>query len=155
MQFKRCNKCNQDLPRSEFSKHGNGLQSKCKACNRLYQKAHYRANKADYIAKAAIWMDARLTENAIKVLAYFESHPCVDCGETDPLVLQFDHVRGKKMHEVSKMWKNGSRWELIAAEMAKCEVRCANCHWRRHALARGWRKAALIGLATSRAPLPL
>jgi hypothetical protein len=144
MDLKRCNTWGLDLPLAEFSKHRNGRQSKCKPCNRIYQRAHYQANKADYIARAALWMDARRHENAVRVLAYFKSHPCIDCGESDALVLQFDHVRGQKVHEVSAMLKNGTKRERIVSEMAKCEVRCANCHWRRHAKEIGWRKVALI-----------
>jgi hypothetical protein len=34
---------------------------------------------------------------------YFKTHPCVDCGEPNPLKLSFDHVRGKKAFAVSSM----------------------------------------------------
>lgn len=61
------------------------------------------------------------------IVKYLNSHPCVDCGETDWLVLQFDHVRGKKSFNIS--YRIGSyKWETIKAEIAKCDVRCANCH---------------------------
>lgn len=62
---------------------------------------------------------------------YLCKHPCIDCGEKDPIVLDFDHVRGKKKWNVSRM---GSTWtyslQKIAEEIAKCDVRCANCHRR-------------------------
>jgi hypothetical protein len=33
----------------------------------------------------------------------------------------------------------GYSWEKIEAEISKCEVRCANCHRKRHAkLRRAW-----------------
>ncbi len=133
-----------DRDLSEFAKHGKGLQSKCKPCNRIYQRSHYLANKPDYIAKAAVWMAVRRDRNALRILEYFSRHPCVDCREGDPIVLQFDHVRGEKVREVSEMLRNGTPWEKIETEIAKCDVRCANCHWRRHAKAIGWRKLALI-----------
>lgn len=52
---------------------------------------------------------------------------CVDCGERDPIVLQFDHVTGAKKGSVSKFLS--SRTALVR-ELAKCQIRCANCHVR-------------------------
>ena len=54
---------------------------------------------------------------------------CRDCGERDAVVLEFDH-RGEKRGNVSTM----ATWASLAtlrAEIAKCDVRCANCHRRR------------------------
>ena len=53
---------------------------------------------------------------------------CVDCGETDRVVLHFDHVRGEKVCSPS----NCAPGPKLDAELAKCDVRCANCHRRRH-----------------------
>jgi hypothetical protein len=61
------------------------------------------------------------------------SHPCVDCGEADPIVLDFDHVTGKKRKGVSDLAGQGFNIEALKAEIAKCVVRCANCHRRRTA----------------------
>jgi hypothetical protein len=55
---------------------------------------------------------------------------CVDCGEKDLRVLDFDHVRGTKTFNIGR-GKNGSKTiRAIYAEIDKCEVRCANCHRR-------------------------
>ena len=67
---------------------------------------------------------------------YLSSHPCVDCGESDPVVLDFDHVRGKKECDVNALVYGWSSLERLVREIKKCDVRCANCHRRRHALAR-------------------
>ncbi len=62
-------------------------------------------------------------------MKYFSTHPCCDCGETDPLVLEFDHLRDKRFNIGSALpYRN---WESILAEIEKCEVVCANCHRRR------------------------
>ena len=37
------------------------------------------------------------------VQEYLSTHPCVDCGETNPIVLEFEHVRGKKKASISKI----------------------------------------------------
>lgn len=64
---------------------------------------------------------------------YLCAHSCVDCGEGDPVVLDFDHVRGVKVANVSALAFRLKRWETILEEIAKCEVVCANCHRRRTA----------------------
>ena len=146
MELKHCHTCGQDRPIEEFAKHRNGRQSKCKPCNREYQRWHYRRNKPDYIAKAAAWKLKRRRENVVPLLEYLASHPCVDCGETDPVVLQFDHVRGKDQL-ISTMLSECRNWDCILYEIQKCEVRCANCHWRRHARERGWLRGSFAALA--------
>ncbi|HUQ34490.1 MAG TPA: hypothetical protein VM095_20380 [Pyrinomonadaceae bacterium] len=68
-----------------------------------------------------------------KIYEYLEGHPCVDCGESDPIVLEFDHVRGKKSYAVSSLGWRLVSWDSVMKEIAKCDVRCANCHRRRTA----------------------
>jgi hypothetical protein len=63
---------------------------------------------------------------------------CVDCGESDPCVLDFDLTRGEKEGNISSMVGNGMNWQRIANEIAKCEIRCANCHRRKTARQCGW-----------------
>lgn len=67
------------------------------------------------------------------VAAHLANHPCVDCGEADPVVLEFDHVRGKKDFVISAANRHNYSWPRVQAEIEKCEVRCANYHKRRHA----------------------
>lgn len=65
---------------------------------------------------------------------YLLTHPCVDCGETDPRVLDFDHVRDTKKFGISRAVAGSHRsWNTILTEIAKCDVRCANDHRRRTA----------------------
>jgi hypothetical protein len=66
------------------------------------------------------------------VLGYLRAHPCIDCGEPDPVVLEFDHIRGEKIRPINQMIVSSSSKQLTQ-EIEKCEVRCANCHRRRHA----------------------
>ncbi len=62
---------------------------------------------------------------------YLSTHPCVDCGEADLVVLEFDH-RGDKHEEICVLVSRGS-FDRLVEEIKKCDVRCANCHRRRHA----------------------
>jgi 5-methylcytosine-specific restriction endonuclease McrA len=59
-------------------------------------------------------------------------HACVDCGETDAVVLDFDHLRDK-VNDVSSLVALRRPWEEVLEEIEKCEVRCANCHARKTA----------------------
>ena len=111
----------------------------CRPCNGEYQRAHYQRNRADYLLKALAWQEVRRTENVARILEYFAAHPCVGCGERDPLVLHFDH-RGNKVDEVTDLVYGGANWERIAAEIEKCDVRCGRCHFTRHAVADNWLK---------------
>ncbi len=54
--------------------------------------------------------------------------PCADCGVQYPYyVMQFDHVRGHKEFNIGPIGPTVGRDRLLA-EIAKCEVVCANCH---------------------------
>ena len=106
---------------------------------RLYIRHHYENNTAYYIAKAMRRKKTYLNQTYTMILEYFRSHPCVDCNESDPVVLEFDHIKKEsKVGAVSEMIKRQMSWETILKEIGKCEVRCANCHRRRTAKQQGW-----------------
>jgi len=71
------------------------------------------------------------------IFTYLSNHPCVDCGESDPMVLTFDHVRGSKKMNISQMVNQGYSFDALQAEIDKCEVRCGNCHMRKEKERRG------------------
>lgn len=67
-----------------------------------------------------------------QVLGYLEKHPCVDCGEPDPIVLEFDHRdRKAKVKPVSRLLAGHYSWKSVLMEIEKCDIRCANCHRRK------------------------
>jgi hypothetical protein len=113
-------------------------QAYCLDCGREYHKEWYARHRA----QARERMNARTREvrqeNREKLLAYLLAHPCVDCGETDPRCLDFDHVRGEKRRNVANLMERP--WTTIETEIAKCDVRCANCHRKRTATQFGWFK---------------
>ncbi|MET0664959.1 MAG: hypothetical protein ABW008_05335, partial [Acidimicrobiales bacterium] len=84
-------------------------------------------------------------ERARFLVGYFADHPCMDCGERDPLVLEFDHLSDKRFM-IARGLRDKS-WEALLAEMAKCEVVCANCHRRRTATRGGFARALMAALA--------
>ena len=72
------------------------------------------------------------TRNRATILMYLSTHPCVDCGEQDMRCLDFDHVRGVKSKCVTAM--NTASTKRLLQEISKCDIRCANCHRKRHSL---------------------
>jgi hypothetical protein len=70
---------------------------------------------------------------------YLLEHPCVDCGERDPLVLDFDRVgRANQRHDLNRMVRRGFAWRTVLAEVTRREVRCANCQRRRILVQPAW-----------------
>jgi hypothetical protein len=60
---------------------------------------------------------------------YLIENPCVDCGEDDVRVLDFEHREGSgKEAEVMRLAQNGYSVARVMREIAKCDVRCRNCH---------------------------
>jgi hypothetical protein len=141
MEVKVCIRCHQAKPQEAFHRM-NRLSGKhhpyCKECKRQYNRRHYLDHKARYLELIRAKKRERLPENRRRLQAYLLLHPCVDCGETDPIVLEFDHLDPEiKTVEVAQMLAD-YRWERIEKEIAKCAVRCANCHRRRTAHQFGW-----------------
>src|SRR4051812_29471041 len=133
-QTKRCTRCGETKPIDAYAlRRRRNLQpdTMCRGCRSAYGKEHYSANKARYIALAAERTRKKRLERTAFLLEYFEAHPCADCGERDPLVLEFDHLRDKKFEVANGFeWRP---WPVVLAEMEKCDVVCANCHRRRTA----------------------
>jgi hypothetical protein len=89
-------------------------------------------NKKRHIANVALRSLRATAALKRRVRDYLLGHPCVDCGESDTEVLDFDHLRDKTS-DVSTLIQSSVSWKTLAEEIAKCEVRCANCHRRRTA----------------------
>lgn len=127
--LKRCSGCKNWLPLEAFNRRTtapDGRQWNCRECNSRW----HAENKPRHNAMIQARNKRVRQELTQKVLDYLLDHPCVDCGETDPVVLDFDHLRDK-VNAVSLMAGRAiASWERIQTEIAKCEVRCANCHRR-------------------------
>jgi hypothetical protein len=107
----------------------------CRPCRAAYKQEHYSLNRERYIEAAVRRRTALAAERATFLVEYFASHPCADCGESDPVVLEFDHL-GDKAFNIAKGLRDRS-WEALVEEIAKCDVVCANCHRRRTAVRGG------------------
>jgi hypothetical protein len=94
-----------------------------------------------YIAAATLRKDVLIIERTAFLVEFFRSHPCADCGETDPIILEFDHLGNKEFAIAAGI--RGRSWQAVLDEIAKCDVVCANCHRRRTALRAGFTRVAL------------
>lgn len=127
--MKRCTTCVLEKPLDQFNRNAgrrDGLQSKCRECQRAWYRAYYQ--DADSPERARV-----LRSNAAAMLARrgmiaeLKSVPCADCGQTyPPYVMDFDHL-GDKLGDIANNLKRWSNKKLLA-EVAKCEVVCSNCH---------------------------
>ncbi len=93
-------------------------------------KRHYLKNKQYYKEKARERTLEQTKKNKDYISEYLLNHPCVDCGEKDIIVLEFDHINDDKSYNIANMIQTGYSLETIKKEIDKCEVRCANCHRR-------------------------
>jgi hypothetical protein len=109
----------------------------CRPCHAAYHREHYLANKQRYVDQARKRKQVLRRERTAFLLDFFSTHPCIDCGESDPVVLEFDHLDADgKQFDIGNALSYRA-WRSILQEIAKCEVVCANCHRRRTAGRRG------------------
>lgn len=103
-------------------------QNRCKYCQSAMSKQHYQNNKQLYNERTQLSKAQVLSQNKSLLYAYLSTHPCIDCGEKDIRLLEFDHISGQKSEGIANLLSWGFNWPTLEAEIAKCEVRCANCH---------------------------
>lgn len=125
--MKRCQTCKTEKLLSEFnvaSKAKDGLQARCKSCF----KAAYVADKPAQIARVT----ARNLKHKIELKAYvseLKKSPCTDCNISyHPFVMDWDHVRGTKLKDISELVRSAVSWAKLKEELTKCELVCSNCH---------------------------
>ena len=134
--MKKCSNCLKIKPLEDFQKRAStkdGRTNLCKPCKREYDNSYY---------KNIPGRKSQITENRKEslrqvnkyIISYLKNNPCIDCGEGDIVVLEFDH-RGDKRNNVSNIRRNGLK--SVIDEISKCDVRCANCHRRKTARENG------------------
>jgi len=114
-------------------KYKDGRQIYCRDCRKVIAREWYAAHHREQSKRATINKRKTMDNLTKHILTYLQGHPCIDCGESDPLVLDFDHVRGNKKTGVCTLVSNAVGWSQILREIRKCDVRCANCHRRKTA----------------------
>lgn len=133
---KRCIKCGLEKPTEEFNFKNKKIgrrNARCKQCTRTDIRVAYRKNRKHYLEYRAAY-NKDLRKRVLDFLFnYLSNHPCVDCGETEVVILEFDHVRDRKRMAISEMVRGRHSLGVIEREIIKCDVRCRNCHARKTA----------------------
>lgn len=136
--MKFCNGCKTEKDENEFAlcrKSKSGRQVYCKICKRQRDKEDYHKGTRKI---SILRRNKEIKEiNEEKLYQYLLEHPCVQCGNCDPIVLEFDHLRDKKKN-ISQMVLHYWCWETILEEINKCQVLCCNCHRRKTSEEFGW-----------------
>lgn len=126
--MKKCNKCQQVKPLNEFNKHAarkDGLQSFCRKCSKTHYKNYYKNNPAE--KERLLKSNKRVNKDKLEWLRGLKNLPCADCKNIfPPYVMDFDHLGDKEFGIANFCYRYGKK--KLLAEIAKCEVVCANCH---------------------------
>lgn len=87
--------------------------------------------------KRRAWGAARKKRNVDWISALKASLVCARCGEDHPACIVFHH-RDPQQKEFSVAFAVQHEWGIkrIQREIDKCEVLCANCHTKHHAVER-------------------
>lgn len=129
--MKTCSRCKLDRPLDAFHKnksHQDGRQRYCKACRVDYSKEHYEKDKAPYKARTAA-RNKIYRKQIREWLNEQKDQPCADCKRIfHPFQMDFDHVRGEKLFDISQVPRYGKSKEMVQKEIDKCELVCACCH---------------------------
>lgn len=101
--------------------------------HKKYIKEHYKNNKEYYKEK-----NKKFRKSVQDfILEYKKKNKCIDCGNGDFRILDFDHVEGEKKFNIGDVTRYGYGKDKVKKEIDKCELVCANCHrirtWERNA----------------------
>ena len=125
-------------------KNKDGHTSYCRECISAANKRRYVERSSEVRQRLRVFNKKLKDDKARKVFEYLLEHPCIDCGESDPVVLEFDHRDSTtKLRAVAQMIEARYAWDKILAEIEKCDVRCANCHRRKTSKQFGHRRSLL------------
>jgi hypothetical protein len=143
--LKKCFACKKELDVALFGKnsgHKDGLQSLCFQCKNARERNKYAKLPDGSKSIYRIAKEIRIAKCRLFVMEWYKSQGgCQKCGEQRVACLQANHLDGyTKVMNVSIMCSKAKPIEEIAAELAKCECLCANCHACYTAECFGWYK---------------
>lgn len=125
-----CKICKNNKDENEMVKSG---RNRCKKCHSIQQQ-NWRRTESGKKSVRNTDKNRKQVRFKNKVLS---KYPCNFCGESNILVLQFDHIDPKtKIEEIGRMVKRSASIQEIKEEMRKCQILCFNCHIKKSVLER-------------------
>lgn len=89
------------------------------------QRRHYLSHRSYYRNRNRLKRQ-QLTEFIRQAK---EGKPCADCGKLyPPYVMDFDHRDPSTKTAIISYLPRLQSWARLKAELAKCDLVCANCH---------------------------
>lgn len=140
-----CAPCAADLRRERDRQRSSGryaqLTEPQRERRRAYANDYARKRQLAYPERVAAETKAshkRRYDRGAAIIRAAKAGPCVDCGVClPPAAMDLDHVRGEKLFSVcnwitTRLPKGTNRMDMLRDEIAKCDLRCPNCHRMRH-----------------------
>lgn len=132
LKMKICTTCNKEKEETQFywrNKTKGIKHIHCKSCQEDVRRTKgYTKKYLPKIRQRSLKYRQQLEDFLIE---YFSNHPCVKCGESDVIVLEFHHREpSQKEYNISQMKQFGFGIKKVQTEIEKCDVLCANCHKR-------------------------
>jgi hypothetical protein len=132
--MRACSRCFRILEDTEFNwrRKNKKRASHCKDCSRKLIRDHYLNNRLYYLEKVKKRNLHIRQEVREYIGSFLQNNSCVDCGEKDILVLEFDHRdRSTKSYDINEAIHKRLSLTKVISEIKKCDIRCSNCHRRK------------------------
>lgn len=125
--LKKCVTCENDLSLDYFNKG----QKICKTCHSQYYLKY--KNNPEFMMRNQVHAKNNSKRLKIRNMAFINRYltmfgKCIDCGEKNIRVLEFDHINGVKKKGIKLAASHTWSIDNIKKEIRKCEIRCCNCH---------------------------
>jgi hypothetical protein len=140
--MKTCTKCKKDLSIDNFpivNKKIGKISSKCLECKREYDREYWNKIKAEKGVRKNEMSKKNRQSKRKYIIELLKKSKCVDCGNSDWRVLEFDH-RDRKTKSFNLASSTEFSIQKIQTEIDKCDIVCANCHNIRTIEQRGYYK---------------
>ena len=138
MKHKTCSKCGKSKTIDKFSTSKTGTW--CKECMSEYGKNRWRKLSQEYKDIRREKHRQRRTNSRAKLFEYLLGKKC-ECGESDPILLEFDHINpNNKDRSIAQLAGSSCSWPRILKEILKCRILCVRCHRHKTAKEQGWYK---------------